>query len=93
MMIRRELPRVNMNNPQINAYVEAVQRAQKNFHVVSTDDGTWAVKQASSSKALKVFDKKTSAVSYAKKIAKKNTAELIIHKKDGRIQSRKMVLK
>lgn len=55
---------------------------------VSPDDGRWAVHGEGNSKATKIFDNKQDAIEYAKNIAKNQQSELIVQKRDGRIQSK-----
>ena len=54
-------------------------------HVVPNMRGGWAVADSGSSRASKVFDTKSGAISYARDAAKKARTELYIHKKDGRV--------
>lgn len=61
--------------------------ARKTQHVVPNPNGGWSVKKGGSLKATKSFDKKTSAVSYGRAVAKNQNAELVVHKKDGTIQN------
>lgn len=56
-------------------------------HVVPNSDGGWSVKKGGSTKATKNFDIKPDAVSFGKIVAKKQNAELVIHKKDGTLQN------
>ena len=59
---------------------------RKTHHVVPNPKGGWSVKKGGSSRASRSFDKKDSATNYGRKISKKAGSELIIHKKDGKIQ-------
>lgn len=61
--------------------------ARKSHHVVSNPNGGWSVKKGGSSRAAKNFDTKTEATKYGRKISRNQKTELVIHKKDGRIQS------
>ena len=56
-------------------------------HVVPNLVGGWSVKKGGSTRATRNFEKKTSAVSYARKIARNQDAELVIHKRDGTLQN------
>ena len=58
----------------------------KNQHVVPTEEG-WAVRGESNTKNTKRFDTKAEAEAFAREIAKNQQAELVIHGKDGKIQS------
>jgi len=55
-------------------------------HVVPNPKGGWNVKKGGASKASRSFDKKDSATKYARNVSRNQGSELIIHKKDGRIQ-------
>ena len=59
-------------------------RGSKRIHVTSRSSG-WAVKREGTSKAAKVYTKKSSAVRGAKKIASKGQ-DIVVHKRDGSIQ-------
>lgn len=59
----------------------------KNQHVVPHKDG-WAVKGSGNQKATKVTPTKKDAVDVAKQIAQNQQSELIVHGKDGKIQSK-----
>lgn len=56
-------------------------------HIVPNSGGGWSVKKGGSTKATKSFEVKKEAESFGRAIAKKQGAELIIHKKDGTIQN------
>lgn len=56
-------------------------------HVVPNGDD-WAVKGAGNSKATKITSTKQEAINAARTIAKNQGSELIIHGKDGKIQSK-----
>lgn len=57
-------------------------------HVVPSTTGGWAVKNAGSSRASKVFTTQADAVTYARDAAKKAKTELFVHGKDGTIKER-----
>jgi hypothetical protein len=61
--------------------------ARKTQHVVPNPSGGWSVKKGGAAKATRTFDKKDQAVSYGKQVAKNQKAELVVHKKDGKIQN------
>lgn len=86
-MKKIHLPKKNAGNAQIRAYVKAVQTGQKVYHVIP-NGGKWVVKKALAEKS-RIFDSKDKATTYAIKIAKDSKTELIIHRKDGRIQDRR----
>ena len=60
----------------------------KTQHVVPNPTSGWDVKKGGSSKATKHFDTKQPAVDYARDLAKKQEAELVIHNKDGKISQK-----
>lgn len=60
---------------------------RKTQHVVPAKQGGWDVKKGGSSKATKHFEIKSEAVSYGKGVSKNQNAELVVHKKNGRIQN------
>lgn len=59
---------------------------RKTEHVVHNPDGGWDVKPGGGQRASNHYDKKSDAFEKAREIAKNNERELIIHKKDGKIQ-------
>ncbi len=59
----------------------------RNQHVVPRDD-KWAVKGAGTTRATELFDRKSDAVDRAREIAQNQHTELLIHGRDGRIQSK-----
>jgi hypothetical protein len=61
---------------------------RKEIHVVSNKDkGGWDVKKNNAERASKHFDNKEDAMQWSKEKAKKDGAELIPHKRDGKIQN------
>jgi hypothetical protein len=61
--------------------------ARKEWHVVSNPDGGWDVKKAHAMRASIHAKTKSEAVDRARKLCKKERAELVIHGKDGKIQN------
>ncbi|MBC7937632.1 MAG: DUF2188 domain-containing protein [Rhizobacter sp.] len=61
--------------------------AKKNQHVVPLGNG-WAVKREGIIRATVITTKQSDAISVARDIAKNNSAELIVHGRDGRIRER-----
>jgi uncharacterized protein YdaT len=55
-------------------------------HVVKSPDGGWDVKKGGATRKSGNFETKKEAVSWAREVSKNQGSELIIHKKDGRIQ-------
>ncbi|MEZ4690064.1 MAG: DUF2188 domain-containing protein [Ignavibacteria bacterium] len=62
-------------------------KKNKNQHVVPTRSG-WAVKGEGNTKNTKLTDTKAEAIEYAKRIAKNQKSELVIHNKDGKISDK-----
>lgn len=60
---------------------------RRNQHIVPRGD-RWAVQGAKSERATAVFDRKADAVDRGRGIAKNQGTELVIHGKDGQIQSK-----
>lgn len=59
----------------------------KNQHVVPHPQG-WAVKSAGSDRATKVVRTQQEAIDIARKIARNQKSELIIHGEDGQIREK-----
>jgi adenine/guanine phosphoribosyltransferase-like PRPP-binding protein len=59
----------------------------KNQHVVPRN-GQWAVLGAGNSKVTRVCATQREAVSLARKIARKQGTDLVIHRSDGRIRDK-----
>jgi hypothetical protein len=61
---------------------------RKEIHVVPNKErGGWDAKKNNAERASKHFDKKEDAMQWSKEKAKKDGAELIPHKRDGKIQN------
>lgn len=60
---------------------------EKGEHIVSHSDG-WAVQAEAAKKPSEVFEDKNKAINRAKTIAQNKGTEVIVHRKDGKIQSR-----
>jgi hypothetical protein len=61
---------------------------KKSQHVVANPKGGWSVLRSGAARATRVFDNKEDAVGFAKRLAKKDSAELYVHRRDGTIQER-----
>jgi hypothetical protein len=59
----------------------------KNIHVVPRD-GEWAVRRDGNERASSVHPTQQEATQAARKIAKKEKTEVVIHRADGRIRDR-----
>lgn len=59
------------------------------YHVTPSKDGRWQVKAEHAKRASAKCDTKAEAVSRGKEIVKsKRSAEIVVHKKDGRVQTK-----
>lgn len=58
---------------------------RKTRHVVPNPDGGWDSKKGGAERASKHFDTKKEAEQYSRDLSKKESSELIIHNKDGKI--------
>ncbi len=61
---------------------------QDTHHVVPNQDGGWDVKRGGGQKASHHTDTKAEAERIARDISKNQGSELVIHGKDGKIQSK-----
>lgn len=59
----------------------------KNQHVVKSQN-KWNVKGAGNTKATKSFNTQKEAIKYAKKIAKNQKSEVVIHGRNGKIRDK-----
>lgn len=57
-------------------------------HVTPRKDGGWQVKGAGNSKATSIHDTQKEAIDAAKKIAKNQGQEVVIHGKNGQIRGK-----
>lgn len=57
-------------------------------NVVPAHQGGWNIKRNGAQRATKHFDTKAEAVNIARKIARNQGAELVIHDRHGRIQQK-----
>ncbi|MFO7903201.1 MAG: DUF2188 domain-containing protein [Planctomycetota bacterium] len=61
--------------------------AKKNIHIIPSGK-KWAVKPAGSSAASSTHRTQSAAEQAARKLAKQNQSELVIHRPDGRIRDK-----
>ncbi len=54
-------------------------------HVIVNAKGGWSVSQSGASRASRVFQTQADAVRYAVSVAKKERADLYVHRRDGTI--------
>lgn len=64
---------------------DVIQRLSQ--HVVPAEQGGWNVKRGGDVKTTKHFDNKKDAIYYARKVSANQNTRLIIHGRDGKIQS------
>ena len=57
-------------------------------HVIPAPDGGWSVIKGGFSRASRRFDDKNEAVDWARQVSINQKSELVIHKRDGTIQSK-----
>lgn len=79
--------KTDQNNPMVNAYNKAVEKGEKNQHILPRENG-WIVKNLASGAASHLFETQEEAAKYAQSMATAGTA-IFIHGVDGRIQDRK----
>ena len=61
--------------------------SKRNQHVVPRDDG-WAIRGAGAKRDTGHFDRKQDAVDRAREISQNQGTELVVHGRDGQIQSK-----
>jgi hypothetical protein len=61
---------------------------KSNQHVVPNSTGGWAVRRENSDRATAILPTKQAAVDRAREIASNQGVELVIHGRDGKIQSK-----
>jgi hypothetical protein len=73
----------------LDLYLEAggSRVGKSNQHVVPRDGG-WAVRKQGSSRVTRVFDTQSEAVGFARRVAKKSSGDVFIHRADGTIRDR-----
>lgn len=57
-------------------------------HVVPNPKGGWAVKNSGAARASKTFDTQAEAIKYGRNAARKDSAELYVHGRDGTIKNK-----
>jgi len=62
--------------------------ANQSTHVVKNPRGEWSVKRSGATRSIKNFETQGEAISFARKTAKRESGELYIHGKTGRIRER-----
>jgi hypothetical protein len=62
--------------------------SKKSHHVVPGPDGGWNVKKGDALRASRHFETKKDAESWGRRISRQEGSELVIHKRDGTIESK-----
>ncbi|HEX8266251.1 MAG TPA: DUF2188 domain-containing protein [Pyrinomonadaceae bacterium] len=62
--------------------------SKKSYHVIAKVDGGWSVKRSGAERAARNFPTQEDAIKYGKSISKAHAADLVIHRKDGRLASK-----
>ena len=57
------------------------------YHVIPVQAGGWKVKRGGATRASRIFEVKVDAVNFGKQLSANQNGELVIHRKDGTIQS------
>ena len=86
--MKKTLYTTDQNNPVIKAYVKAVEKGEKDQHIIPKEHG-WIVKPLLSNKRGQIFSTIKDAEKYAESIAMSIGASVFIHGNDGRIKQRK----
>lgn len=60
---------------------------QRDYHVIPSPTGGWAVRREGAERTTSVFSRKSDAMEHARSLARNTSSDLIVHGKDGRIQS------
>lgn len=60
--------------------------AKNTRHVVPSSNGGWSVRKAGAERASRNFDTQAEAIDYGKNQAKKDSADVFIHGKSGKIR-------
>lgn len=70
-----------------SAVTKVMHMTKRNQHVVPREDG-WAIQGAGATRATELFDRKSDAVDRAREISRNQGTELLIHGRNGQIQSK-----
>jgi hypothetical protein len=58
---------------------------KRDYHVVPSPRGGWTIRREGLERANGVFDRKSDAMEYARRLARDSQSEMIVHRRDGRI--------
>jgi hypothetical protein len=61
---------------------------KRDQHVVPNPKGGWSVVRSGAARATRVFGSQQDALGFARKLAKKDRADLYVHRRDGTIEER-----
>lgn len=61
------------------------------IHVIYSQ-GEWKVKREGTPRAMRVFPSQTSAIKYGRKIGKRDSINLYVHRPDGSINSQESII-
>ncbi|MDE7454269.1 MAG: DUF2188 domain-containing protein [Clostridia bacterium] len=56
------------------------------YHISLRDDDKWQVKLSKGDKAIRLFDKQSEAINYARELARSNHGHIVIHRANGKIR-------
>lgn len=56
-------------------------------HIVPEPSGKWAIKRNGANKAIQVFSTKGDALEFAREMGRKQSIEIVIHGRDGKVMS------
>lgn len=86
--MQKILYKTDQNNPAIQEYKAAIEKGERDQHVLPKNKG-WVVKQLLSDKISASFSTQKEAVRHAEAIARTHGTAVFIHGADGRIRERK----
>ena len=76
-----------MDNEEQEKIIEQKQRnGARYYHVSLRDDDKWQVKLSKGDKAIKLFDKQSDAINFARELARSNHGHIVIHRVNGKIR-------
>ena len=61
---------------------------KKDQHVAPNPRGGWSVRHTGAARATRVFETQKDAIDFARRVARKESSELYIHRRDGTIKER-----
>jgi adenine/guanine phosphoribosyltransferase-like PRPP-binding protein len=69
---------------------ELIRQGKKTWHVFSSA-GSWVVKRGGTRRATRIFSSQAEAIDLARSLARGAGGEVVIHRKDGRMQEHEVV--